>query len=98
MPMGYLSDEVADAAQKLGVPASRLPRPVADQLRQRIAARYGLDPRSPLWGRRYEGAEVVHDPMAWSRVAEFVGESAVVYLLFAPFVDPDVWMVPGGNA
>jgi hypothetical protein len=95
--MSYLSDEVAAAVEALGIHAHRLARNDADRLRRRVGARYGLDPRNLLWGTACEGAEVIHDPMAWSWLDDFVPDSAV-YLLFHPFADSDVWVLPDGHS
>jgi hypothetical protein len=95
MVMGYLGDEIQDAALKLGFSIEQLSVGQAEELRSRLAGLYGRDPAYFSYQNLKE-YESIHDSTAWSWVSEFIGNSEV-YLFFLKDQDPSVWKVPNGE-
>lgn len=71
--MGYVSDEVSEAAARLGLTLERLPEGCATALRHKLASIYALHPDCLLTYCRVGEAAMIHEPTAWTRLGDFVG-------------------------
>jgi hypothetical protein len=94
--MPHISAELQEAADNLGFAIACMPPDDAAALRRRIAIRYSLDPTYLLAYRQARDAVSIHDPIGWSWLSEFTGQS-VVFLLFNQDDDPDVLVIPSGT-
>lgn len=93
--MGYLGDEICDAALRLGFSIEQLPMEQAGALRNHLAKLYCRD-QSFFSYQNLKEYESIHNSAAWSWVSEFIGNSEV-YLFFLEDQDPSVWKIPSGE-
>jgi hypothetical protein len=97
--VGYLAEEIENAASKLGIAISKLPTEEVFKIRQTLAKNFSVEPEFP-WRLSYQNLKKyrsIHNPKAWSFIQDYVGERE--NLLFVnPDEEQDMWIIPSGSA
>jgi len=97
--MGFLANEIENAASELGIAISKLDTDEMHKIRKKLAERFSTEPEFPgrLSYQNLKDRQSIHDQEGWSLIEKFVGESKVIL-----FVNPDqekyMWLIPSGKA
>lgn len=97
--MGYLADEIENAASELGITLLKLPIEEVFEIRKKLAQRFSIEPEFP-WRLSYQNlknTKSICDSKGWSYIQDYVGEEKVI-LFVNPDQEKDMWIVPSGSA
>ncbi|MHC5748350.1 MAG: DUF6756 family protein [Nostoc sp.] len=97
--MGYLADEIENAAFELGILISKLKIEKVIEIRRRLAESFSKDPEF-LWKLSYQNLNntySINDSKGWSFIQDYVGENEVI-LFVNPDEEQEMWIIPSGKA
>ncbi len=97
--MGYLADEIENAASELGITLSKLQTGEVLEIRKKLAEKFSTEPEFP-WRLSYQNlknTQSIHDSKGWSFIQDYVGEEEVI-LFVNPDEEKDMWIIKSGSA
>nr|RNJ64599.1 MAG: hypothetical protein EDM05_35685 [Leptolyngbya sp. IPPAS B-1204]RNJ64666.1 MAG: hypothetical protein EDM05_35300 [Leptolyngbya sp. IPPAS B-1204] len=97
--MGYLANEIENAAFTLGIEISKLPMNEVLEIRKKLAAKFSTESSSP-WRLSYQNlknTQSIHNQKGWSLIQNYVGANEVL-LFVNPDEEKDIWRIPSGEA
>lgn len=97
--MGYLADEIENAASKLSITLSKLQAEEVFEIRKKLAQNFSIEPELP-WKLSYQNlkdTQSIHNSRGWSFIQDYVGEGETI-LFVNPNEEKDMWIIPSGNA
>ena len=93
--MTYISKEIAEVSQRLGLHTTFLRRIEAIAIRDRVAARYGLDINLLSFAAYRQDQAAICDPNAWRLIGEFVADRPS-FLIINNENSPEIWTISSG--
>lgn len=97
--MGYLAEEIENAACELSIAISKLQIGEVLEIRQRLAEKFSIEPEKP-WSLTYQNLkdfQSIHNPKGWSFIQDYVREEEII-LFVNPDEEQDMWLIPSGIA
>ncbi|NJL77645.1 MAG: hypothetical protein HC836_35460 [Richelia sp. RM2_1_2] len=97
--MGYLADEIENAASELGITLSKLHIGEVLEIRKKLAENFSIEPEFP-WRLSYQNlknTQSIHHSKGWSFIQDYVGEEEII-LFVNPNEEKDMWIIPSGSA
>ncbi len=97
--MGYLADEIENAALQLDIMLPKLNITEIELIRSKLAYSFSKDPDLPwsLSHQNLKNTQSLHDPKGWMLIQDYVQHNLVV-LFVNPDDEEDMWIVPSGIA
>lgn len=96
--MGYLADEIDNAAFELGIVISKLQIEEVIEIRRELAEKFSKEPEYP-WRLSYQNlndTQSINDSKGWSYIQDYVGEKEVI-LFVNPDEEQEMWSIPSGK-
>ena len=97
--MGYLADEIENAALQLDIVISKVANKEIERIRGKLAYSFSKDPGLP-WNFSHQNLKNIQslcDPEGWTFIQDYVQSNQVI-LFVNPDREEDMWIVPSGIA
>lgn len=94
--MGYLADEIENAALALNIELSKLNAEEIAMLRSKLAYSFSQEPNDP-WKLSYQNlknSQSLFDPKGWMLIQEYANNNLILFV--NPDEEKDMWIVPSG--